>query len=58
MEEIDGSTLPLIFSKNNVIRVLDDPDEIPITYNLDSKNNFYEFYIDGELASRFLYDCK
>ncbi|MEP7374385.1 MAG: hypothetical protein ABI675_13410 [Chitinophagaceae bacterium] len=56
--DIDGSSLPLVFSKNNVIKVLDDPDEIPVTYNRDSKNNFYEFYLDGELVSRYLYDCK
>lgn len=57
-EAPDGSTLPLVISTNNVKNVFDDSGEFPISYKLDSKNNFHEFYLDGELASRYFYDCK
>ncbi len=58
MEEISGSVIPLIMSSNNVISVYEDGDEFPLAYKVDDKNNFSEWYLDGRLGSRYLYDCK
>lgn len=57
-EDPDGSMLPLVISSNNITKVYDGYDEYPVSYKLDSKNNFYEFYTAGGLDSRYLYDCK
>lgn len=58
LDELDGSNIPLLISANNVTKAFDGTDEKLIRYTTDTKNNFYEFYFDGELVSRYLYDCK
>lgn len=57
-EDPDGSMLPLLISSNNVINANDGYDDYPVSYKLDSKNNLYEFYTDGRLDSRYLYNCR
>ena len=58
VDGLQGSSIPLLISANNVTRVFDDTDELLLNYKLDSKNNFYEWYFDDVLASRYFYDCK
>ena len=55
---LNGETIPLLLSVNNVTKVFEGNDEYLLTYKLDSKNNFFEWYLDGDLASRYFYDCK
>lgn len=58
IDGITGQTIPLIMSSNNVINILEDGDEFPLSYKVDDKDNFSEWHLDGKLASRYLYDCK
>ncbi|HKZ66556.1 MAG TPA: hypothetical protein VJ111_09390 [Chitinophagaceae bacterium] len=55
---LNGETIPLLLSVNNVTKVFEGNDEYLLTYKLDSKNNFFEWHLDGDLASRYFYDCK
>lgn len=57
MDGIGGSIIPLFISSNNVINVYEDGDEFPLSYKTDDNGNFSEWYLDGELASRYIYDC-
>lgn len=58
MDGILDSAMPLIMSSNNVINVFEGGDEFPLSYKTDDKGNFSEWYLDGQIASRYLYDCK
>lgn len=58
IDEINGSIVPLFMSGNNVISVYVDGDEFPFSYKVDDKNNFTEWYLDGRLGTRYMYDCK
>ncbi len=58
MEEVTGEVIPLFMSSNNVVNILDDGDEFPLSYKPDDKENLSEWYFDGKLASRYLYNCK
>ena len=58
VDAIDGTIVPLLFSANNVTKVIEGPDETALAYTLDSNQNFYEFLFAGEKYSRYIYDCK
>jgi len=55
---LNGEIIPLLLSANNETKVFEGNNEYLSTYKLDSKNNFFEWYLDGDLASRYFYDCK
>lgn len=57
-EEIAGEAIPLFMSSNNVINIFEGGDEFPLSYKPDDKENLFEWYFEGNLASRYLYDCK
>jgi hypothetical protein len=58
IDGLNGEIIPLLLSTNNVTKIFEGNDEYLLTYKLDSKSNFFEWHLDGDLASRYFYDCK
>lgn len=58
VDEVDGSLLPLVISQNNVTKAVEGGDETVLSYKTDTKGNLTEWYFDGELAARYVYDCR
>jgi hypothetical protein len=60
VDEVDGAILPVVVSANNITKVVEGQgqDETVLTYNADTKGNLTEWYFDGDLATKYVYDCK
>lgn len=55
--QLDGSSLPLALSANNVTKVSFGGGDVLVDYTLDSQSNLKELLFDGTVAIRYFYKC-
>lgn len=55
--QIDGSSLPLVLSANNVTKVSYSGGDVMVDYTVDSQGNLKELLFDGTVAIRYYYKC-
>jgi hypothetical protein len=55
--QLDGSSLPLALSVNNVTKVSFAGGDVLVDYTLDSQSNLKELLFDGTVAIRYFYKC-
>jgi hypothetical protein len=56
--DLDGSSLPLIFSGNNVLSLSGNGQSIPLSYTLDTRQNLGEIRLVNQLFARYTYQCQ
>lgn len=55
--QLDGTSLPLALSGNNVTKVSFSGSDVLVDYTLDSQSNLKELLFDGSVVIRYYYKC-